>query len=68
MAEITPLLISSIEAFVIAGTDAGKNHASQNRDCFKQQLLETIRDFVILLQLLKNNKPVPAPPSLKVTS
>lgn len=67
MVEISPLLSSSIEALLATGSESGRVLAAQNRDCFKQQLLETLRDFVILLQLVKNGKPVPTPDSLGVS-
>ena len=67
MFEICPLLNSSIEAVLATGNENSRALAAQNRDCFKQQLLETLRDFVILLQLVKNGKPVPDPSALDVS-
>ena len=67
MFEICPLLNSSIEAVLATGNENSRALAAQNRDCFKQQLLETLRDFVILLQLVKNGKPVPDPRALDVS-
>lgn len=61
MAEICPLLTSSVDAVIATGNENSRTLAAQNRDCFKQQLLESLRDYVILLQLIKNGKPVPDP-------
>lgn len=63
MNELSPLLVSSIEAQVTVGSSAGKVLAAQNKDYFKLKLLETVRDFVHLLQMVKNSKPGPDPDS-----